>query len=319
MIGDARAAENDPLLEPYLAASDEAAREEALATLVGGHASTIARQVIARFGSSETLSRDDADDVVATVNLRLLRKLRAMLLFESETLREFEGYVVTLAYNSIYDLLRRRFPERTRLKNRIRYLLTHDARFALWTTSAGLACGFAAHREQAPVTLTKIPSLPGREQPSKALEQLFRLADAPLMLDDVISITAEAWAIREVPRAMPAPEPPHEVRHETTEHVRALWREIAALPAAQRAALLLNSRDGEGGNGITPFLFLGIATFDELAAATGFTAEELGQRWDDLPYDDRAIAGLLGITRQQVINLRKCARERLIRRMKKQR
>jgi hypothetical protein len=34
-----------------------------------------------------------------------------------------------------------------------------------------------------------------------------------------------------------------------------------------------------------------------------------------LPLDDATIAGLLGATRQQVINLRKCARERLERRM----
>jgi hypothetical protein len=35
-----------------------------------------------------------------------------------------------------------------------------------------------------------------------------------------------------------------------------------------------------------------------------------------LPLDDATIAGLLGLTRQQVINLRKSARERLARRLK---
>jgi hypothetical protein len=38
--------------------------------------------------------------------------------------------------------------------------------------------------------------------------------------------------------------------------------------------------------------------------------------WSRLPLDDASIAELLNITRQQVINLRKCARERLARRMK---
>ncbi len=37
--------------------------------------------------------------------------------------------------------------------------------------------------------------------------------------------------------------------------------------------------------------------------------------WNDLPLEDSSIAELLGATRQQVINLRKCARERLERRM----
>ncbi|HEX6097410.1 MAG TPA: hypothetical protein VF432_13865 [Thermoanaerobaculia bacterium] len=319
MIGEARAAENDPLLEPYLAAADEPSRERALAELVGARAGTIARQVIARFGPADVLTRDDADDVVATVHLRLLRKLRALLLFEGETLRELEGYVVTLTYNAIYDLLRRRFPERTRLKNRIRYLLTHDARFTLWSTPGGTVCGLAGHRDRPPVRLVTVPRLAGRDAPAKALEQLFAAAGAPLLVDDVVSIVAEAWSIRETPHPVPAPPPEPEPRAESAEYVRALWREVAALPPQQRAALLLNARDGEGGNGITPFLFLGVATFDEVAAATGFPPEELGNRWDDLPYDDRTIAELLGATRQQVINWRKCARERLIRRMRRNR
>ena len=55
-------------------------------------------------------------------------------------LRDFDGYVATTTYDAVYDMLRRRFPERTRLKNRLRYLLTHDERFALWIAAAGVAC-----------------------------------------------------------------------------------------------------------------------------------------------------------------------------------
>ena len=46
------------------------------------------------------------------------------------------------------------------------------------------------------------------------------------------------------------------------------------------------------------------------------TLEEFGEIWNELPLDDKRIAALLGLTRQQVINLRKSARERLTRRMK---
>ena len=46
------------------------------------------------------------------------------------------------------------------------------------------------------------------------------------------------------------------------------------------------------------------------------SAEQFSQLWDELPLDDASIARLFGITRQQVINLRKTARERLARRMK---
>jgi hypothetical protein len=44
--------------------------------------------------------------------------------------------------------------------------------------------------------------------------------------------------------------------------------------------------------------------------------ERLASLWNDLPIEDVEIAEHLGVTRQQVINLRKVARERLARRMK---
>jgi hypothetical protein len=42
---------------------------------------------------------------------------------------------------------------------------------------------------------------------------------------------------------------------------------------------------------------------------------ELSEIWGRLPVDDHTIAERLGLTRQQVINLRKSARARLARRM----
>ena len=83
-----------------------------------------------------------------------------------------------------------------------------------------------------------------------------------------------------------------------------VWREIDLLPARQRIALLLGLRD-ENGSAITSLLILlRIATFDQLAAI-----------WDQLPLPDMVIAERLQLNRQQVINLRKSARDRLGRRL----
>jgi hypothetical protein len=54
----------------------------------------------------------------------------------------------------------------------------------------------------------------------------------------------------------------------------------------------------------------------ELAVALEMPPKVLAQLWNDLPLDDLAIASRLGLTRQQVINLRKSARARLARRTK---
>ena len=50
-----------------------------------------------------------------------------------------------------------------------------------------------------------------------------------------------------------------------------------------------------------------------LKAFLEMPAEEFVEVWKRLPLSDIEIAEMLGLTRQQVINLRKCARERLAR------
>jgi hypothetical protein len=80
-------------------------------------------------------------------------------------------------------------------------------------------------------------------------------------------------------------------------------------------ALLLGLRDEHGSAIVSLLILLRIATFDELAAAVELSPEALTAIWDQLPLADMVIAGRLGLTRQQVINLRKSARERLGRRL----
>jgi hypothetical protein len=58
-----------------------------------------------------------------------------------------------------------------------------------------------------------------------------------------------------------------------------------------------------------------VAGIRQIAEILEFPAEEFAAMWNVLPMDDLAIAAKLGVTRQQVINLRKSARERLLRRI----
>ncbi len=95
-----------------------------------------------------------------------------------------------------------------------------------------------------------------------------------------------------------------------------LWEEVRLLPPNQRAALLLNLKDPEGKGCISLMPAIGIATFRQLAEVLGMGAERLAEIWNDLPLEDEKIAGLLQLTRQQIINARKSARERLARRLK---
>jgi hypothetical protein len=95
-----------------------------------------------------------------------------------------------------------------------------------------------------------------------------------------------------------------------------LWEEVRQLPLNQRVALLLNLRDSQGRGCIALFPAAGIATVRELSETLGISSEELAELWSELPLEDASIAERLRLTRQQVINTRKSARERLKRRLK---
>jgi hypothetical protein len=297
-----------------------------------------------------TLPEEDAEDVRGEVLEQLVKRLRDLPNHPGgEPIGDFRAYVAGTTYRAGDQYLRRKFPERWNLKRRLRYLLTHQAGFALWEGPDGAWLGgFAAWvREGRALSRTRryVQLLDGpqafaaavwphadvsRLNSAELLAALFDWVGSPLELDDLVSIVADLQGLRDqaalseaddegssgrledVPD--PAPGPAQVV--EQRDSLRQLWAEIGQLRLGQRAALLLNLRVEGDGNGLDLLRRLGVATPRRIAEALEMPAEELAELWNDLPLDDHAIAQRLGVTRQQVINLRKAARERLERRMK---
>jgi DNA-directed RNA polymerase specialized sigma24 family protein len=313
---------NDRLLEPLLRAGDEASAEREIEKILTGPARELAQRILAR---STTLSAHDAEDIASTISLRLIAKLRAIRFAEDEAVENLESYIARTTYNLINDQLRRRFPERARLKSRLRYLLTHDSRFALWPSPEGSLCGLRewSGRSDFPGELavpdtTRMRIARDAEKPASAVEELFRFAACPLLFDDVVRFLAEVWRIVDVPSdaiVEPVATPVAIAATEARDVLRRLWREIRELRPMQRKALLLNLRDDASVNVTSLLVITGTAGYDELAETLEMTPEQLAAIWNDLPLDDLRIAGLLSVTRQQVINLRKAARSRLSRRL----
>jgi len=303
-------------------AGGEAAREGEIESLIVQEAAPIAQRIVRSHGAAEGMAAAEVEDVLATVSLRLVVKLRAASESVEHAIEDFSKYVAAVTYNALADSLRRRFPERARLKTLLRYVLTHDARLALWTTEGGPVCGLVAWRGrdavEEPLDLTRpTRRMLVRERPGDALADLFQQTGRPLSLAALVGAMAELWKVvdREPvqldaePATAPAP------LFETRGLLRSLWSEIRQLRPMQRRALLLNLRDDESVNLVALLVAGGIAAAPDLAAALEMSAEELSAIWNDLPLDDRRIAEILGLTRQQVINLRKSARERLARRL----
>jgi RNA polymerase sigma factor (sigma-70 family) len=282
---------------------------------------SVVRRVL--LSSRQNIREEDLADIVSTVNLRIVRRLRQL---DQEPIANFADYVATLTYNVIYDFLRSRYPQRTRLKNRVRYALQKDGRFALWEangeTVAGLASWIGREPGATAVRVADIVSVAAADpqRTAKAISAVFAHAGAPMLLDDLVGLLAEMWNVTDIHEAVGRDAVASEAanpaaQYESRQYLATVWAEVRSLRQPQRAALLLNLRDGEGRNALALLLLARIATAEQIAEAIGITLERLTGIWNDLPLDDLSIASILGRTRQQVINLRKAARERLARRM----
>jgi len=347
----------DSILIPFLREPDAKEAERLLVELLTDHAAPVIRIVIAAYigygtqrlsnsqGPSDT---DEIEDLTSEVNLKILDRLRYLKQDSSQRpIGSFQGYVATTSYNMCHSYLRRKYPQRSRLKYKLRYVLTHNPDFALWESDhKKWVCGYAGWQAEprSPVAkgwINEVRNNPmaaeslsggaeGRKDASVLLKLIFDLAKAPIEIDDIVTLVAQAWQIKDLPAedveaeeadsseaalASPAADPISELDQRL--YLGRVWGEICKLPGAQRSALLLNLTDPQGNALLVLLSELRIATISQIAEALGLPAEEFAGLWKDLPLDDNAIAERLGVTRQQVTSYRLSARRRLARRMKR--
>lgn len=345
----------DAVLLPFVRERDEAVSQQLLTHLVVDHAEPIIRNIVkhklrvpAGF-SSDSRSGEDAEDMRSEVLVQLLSRLSELREKPGEKgINNFPGYVAAITYSAWHEHLRRRHPQRHLLKNKLRYLLTHRASFAIWEgDNKQLLCGLAGweNQESAITATRRVKELAaGPEACERAglsandiqrwdlaslVAAVFRYLGSGVDLDDLVNLIAQWTGVNDhVPgdagsnetedsfERIPDPREPIDTELQRRTYLRRLWAEIRELKPNQRVALLLNLRDENGGDVVSVLPVAGIATMGEIADALSMPAERLATLWNELPLDDIKIATHLSITRQQVINLRKSARERLARRMK---
>jgi DNA-directed RNA polymerase specialized sigma24 family protein len=342
----------DPALIPFLQAHDECEADEVLARLISEEVYPLVKQIVsfklrACSVNGNHRNPNDVEDLCNETLVNLLARLseiRACRVHEG--VRNFRGYVAVTAYRTCYEYLRRKYPQRHSLKNKLRYLLTHRPGFALWETDegewmAGLS-GWSRHTPTGPrVTSMEVlrdnTRASGQRPPTltvtaganlmELLTSIFQRSGCAIELDELVGIVAEAWKIKDQPfssknddERATLEDVADERRHIDREvdrrmYLERLWTEISLMSPGHCAALLLNLKDAHGASAIELFLITGVASFKQLADALGRTEEWLATIWNHLPVDDLTIAEHLGVSRQQVINLRKSARQRLTKRM----
>lgn len=185
-------------------------------------------------------------------------------------------------------------------------------------------------------------------------DAIFKHLESPIELDEAVSLIAEVFGVKEAREADtsanrqdddPPPELPGDDQTPETleiqrQFMRRLWEEICQLRPNQRIAYLLNFRDADGD--LHLFIYHGVATKEQIGVAVALSDEQFMRLWEALPlsaeeqqrlrtlnlYDEKfaalfvyipledlVIARALGGERQQVINLRRLARDRLAQRL----
>jgi DNA-directed RNA polymerase specialized sigma24 family protein len=343
-------ANTDSLLEPLLLADSGEQAEALMAELISTHVEPVIKGVVRyklHFNSLQALEQAQADDIRQEVLVQVLAELQKLREQpQTHSIRDVRGLAAVIAHRACARWMRRQFPERHALKNRLYYLLTRQNGFALWQNeNQKPLAGFAAWRAQKRTannerlkSLAEDGKLLGQirllqtdrqqTQLSDILAAIFNHLEGPIEFDVLISALAELLSIRDQPLESTdqnenviglitaAGERDTAWQVEKRIFLQRLWEEVGQLPLNQRAALLLNLKDAEGRGCIALFPAVGIATVRELAQSLGMSAEEFAELWNKLPLEDAGIAERLRLTRQQVINARKSARERLRRRLK---
>jgi len=343
-------ASTDALLEPLLRAAGDEQIDASLSQLITTHVEPVIKRVIRyklHFSSHRAVEQADAEDIRQEVTVQLLGELQKLCQRpDAHSISDVRGLAAVIAHRACSRWMRRQFSERHALKNRLHYLLTRQSGFALWQNeNQRLVAGFAVWQKQK-VTATRgrLKSLAdddrllaqirmlqtGRQHSESGdiLAAIFNHLGGPVEFDELIIALAALLGIRDQPvestdqnenaLMLTAPSGERDTAWQVEKRIflQRLWEEVHQLPLNQRAALLLNLRDAEGRGCIALFPAAGIATLRQLAQMVGMSAEEFSELWNELPLEDARIAERLQLTRQQVINARKSARERLKRRLK---
>ena len=319
-----------------------------LGKLLRDHAAPVISQVTRRklFSNTfrgQTYDTHDEEDVRSTVTLQLILRLRSSA-SSGASIDHFAAYVAGITENCCHQLLRRKYPQYTRLKNRIRYLLRHDPQFVLWESGQWL-CGLAAWKAETIGSVDRLAlksadvdefsrsNLRGRTaaqmKPAELVPLLLKWRGRPVALDELVKALASLYDIRDIDTtashsdenelsvgdllAVASTDPTSLL--DARSSLERLWAEICDLPRPQRVALLLNLRDMHRRDALTLLPLTGIASLRDIAGVLEIAPQRLAELWNTLPLDDLSIGALLRISRQQVINLRKSARARLARRM----
>src|SRR5688572_19960498 len=141
----------DQLLLPYLLASDDTERQRCLDELLLLNATPVVRQTLRRRLRVYVDQRgtnphnQDAEDLYQEILAKVVQSLTDSS--TATSIENFQQYVARIASNACNDVLRAKSPARARLKNNLRYVMSHHSSFAVWKIEGETLAGFSVWRD----------------------------------------------------------------------------------------------------------------------------------------------------------------------------
>src|ERR1044072_205070 len=191
----AKLAKTDALPEPLSSATTHEHADELLSQLIAGHAEPVIKGVIRfklRFNSHQESQRAEADDLHQDAVLQLVTQLqRFRKLPVAPPITDVRGMAAIIAHRTCARWMRRQFPERHALKNRLHYLLTRQRGFALWDDDNGKSlAGFAVWREEKKTAVRNLSDVAAHTRKARELAEtvasIFDYAGGPIEFDELV-------------------------------------------------------------------------------------------------------------------------------------
>ncbi len=284
--------ETSALLQLYFNTNDLVQEESLLAAIVFEHALPVVKRTTRqRLRGS---AAQDCDDVESDVTLQLLKRLKTLKQDSAahHTILDLSAYSAVAAHNGCDEYMRRLWPERHRLKNRLRYLFSKDRTLSIWADpERGLVCGPVLWQKRPVVTAPpdlarKITA--GNRTPAAIVTEIFAATQAPIAFDALVEMFAIIFGL---PLSLNQSDPKQPISNETaadsqleqTQNLNSLWNEILQLPLNQRVALLLNLREPNGGSALWLIATLAVCSVRKIAEALDFPIQQFAQTLVEAP------------------------------------
>jgi RNA polymerase sigma factor (sigma-70 family) len=337
----------DQLLQPYLQAANDSDSQQQLEELLLFHAAPVVRQTLRRkLGfyvnqHGKNPRNQDAEDLYQDIMTKIVQTLHNLRDPPANTeIDNFKQYVARIAANACNDVLRAKSPVRARLKNNLRYLLTHHRDFAVWKMEDETLSGFALWRDTSKSTSSekaaadlderlaefrarRFPRQNIQEVPvTKIVAELFHWTGSPIALDALVQIIAKLLDVQDHPVESLDDDTQVETtiaqstvtsssRVEEQSLLRSLWHALKELSVEQRDVFCLGFEDESGRDFFTVVLEAEVVSFGELVHELGRSAGTIVRLWSQMPMDDEEIAVELKTKRTQVQKWRFRALQRL--------